>query len=105
MEDIINGRLDNSGPLLKGRRLGVALITPEYKAGFIEGHQLRDLSRTGQDWVPHYVVIMKEAALDFVFPDPAPHQENVPSNIWRFGTLYGGSVITISTHSLFNRRW
>jgi hypothetical protein len=65
MEDIINGRLDNSGPLLEGRRLGVVLITPEYKAGFIEGHQLRDLFRTGQDWVPHYVVIMKEAALDF----------------------------------------
>ena len=65
MEDIINGRLDNSGPLLEGRRLGVALITPEHKAGFIEGHQLRDLFRTGQDWVPHYVVIMKEAVLDF----------------------------------------
>jgi hypothetical protein len=65
MEDIINGRLDNSGPLLEDRRLGVALITPEYKAGLIEGHQLRDLFRAGRTWVPHYVVIMKEAALDF----------------------------------------
>jgi hypothetical protein len=65
MEDIINGRLDNSGSLSEGRRLGVALITPEHKAGFLEGRQLHALFRTSQDWVPHYVLIMKEAALDF----------------------------------------
>jgi hypothetical protein len=65
MEDIVNGRLDNSGSLSEGRRLGVALITPEHKAGFLEGRQLHDLFRTSQNWVPHYVLIMKEAALDF----------------------------------------
>jgi hypothetical protein len=65
MEDIVNGRLDNLGPLSEGRRLGVALITPECKAGFIEGGQFRDLFRTGQGWIPHYVVIMKKATLDF----------------------------------------
>jgi len=43
MEDIVNGRLDDSGPLREGRRLGLRLITPEYKAGFIEGAQLLDL--------------------------------------------------------------
>ena len=41
MEDILNGRLDDSGPLRDdGQRLGLRLITPEHKAGFIKGPQL-----------------------------------------------------------------
>ena len=41
MEDILNGRLDDSGPLRDdGPRLGLRLITPEHKAGFIKGPQL-----------------------------------------------------------------
>jgi hypothetical protein len=36
-EDIINGHLDNSGPLWDGRRLGVACITSENKAGLRRG--------------------------------------------------------------------
>ena len=40
MEDILNGRLDDSGPLVDGRRLGLRLITPENRAAFIEGPQL-----------------------------------------------------------------
>ena len=44
IEDILNGRLDDSGPLRDdGQRLGLRLITPENRAGFIEGRQLLDL--------------------------------------------------------------
>src|SRR5271169_1188283 len=47
MEDAVNGRLDNSGPFREGQRSGLMIITPENKAGFIEGHQLRDLVPVG----------------------------------------------------------
>ncbi len=40
MEDIINGRLDQAGPFREDQRSGLRLITPENKAGFVEGHQL-----------------------------------------------------------------
>ena len=76
-EDILNGRLDNSGPLRDdGQRFGLRLVTPEYKAGFIEGHQLLDLIRTDQFWALHYVVVMKEAALDFA------QRHQLPSPSW-----------------------
>jgi hypothetical protein len=64
-EDIINGHLDNSGPLWDGRRLGVAYITPENKAGFAEGKFFLDLARADPGRFLHYVLIMKEAVLDF----------------------------------------
>jgi len=76
-EDILNGRLDNSGPLRDdGQRFGLRLVTPEYKAGFIEGHQLLDLIRTDQFWALHYVVVMREAALDFAL------RHQLPSPSW-----------------------
>jgi hypothetical protein len=59
MVDILNGRLDDSGPLADGRRLGFRLITPEYKAAFIEGPQLHDLIRTKEGRLLHYVVVMR----------------------------------------------
>lgn len=64
-EGIINGRVDDSGPLRNGARLGQRCITPENRAGFIEGRQLLDPIRDGHDWVLHRVMIMKEAVLDF----------------------------------------
>jgi hypothetical protein len=65
-EDIVNDRLDDSGPLHNGRRLGVRLITPEGKAGFIEGRQLVDIFINDQSaWILDRVVVMKEAVLDF----------------------------------------
>ena len=74
-EDIINGHLDNSGPLWDGRRLGVACITPENKAGFAEGKFFLDLARADPGRFLHYVLIMKEAVLDFArrhrFPPPS----------------------------------
>src|SRR6516162_9970674 len=65
MEDIINGRLDDSGPLVDGGRLGLRLITPESRAAFIEGPELLELIGTKEAWLLHRVVIRKEAVLDF----------------------------------------
>jgi hypothetical protein len=66
VEDIVNGRLDNSGPPRdNGQRLGLRLITPENKAGLVEGRELLDPLRGGEAYVLHRVVVMKEAALDF----------------------------------------
>ena len=76
MEDIVNGRLDNSGPFVDGRRLGLRGVTPENKAAFIEGPQLLDLIRTKEPWLLHYVVVMKEAVLDFA------QQHQLPSPSW-----------------------
>jgi ParB-like nuclease domain len=63
--DAINGCLDDTGPLRDGRRLGLRLITPDYKAAFIAGHELNDLMRTDRGRVRHNVVVLKEAVLDF----------------------------------------
>jgi hypothetical protein len=65
LEDILNGRLDNSGPLVDGRRLGLRGITPENKAAFIEGPQLLNLIRADKTFVLHNIVVMKAAALEF----------------------------------------
>ena len=76
MEDILNGRLDDSGPLRDdGQRLGLRLITPENRAGFIEGRQLLDLIHADQAWALHNVLVMKEAVLDFA----QRHQLPLPS--------------------------
>jgi hypothetical protein len=76
LEDILNGRLDNSGaPQDDGQRLGLGLITPEYKAVLIKGSQLRELIQTDRSWVLHYVVVLKEAVLDFA----RRHQQSSPS--------------------------
>jgi hypothetical protein len=76
MEDILNARLDASGPLLDGQRLGLRLITPENRAAFIEGPQLHDLVRTKEAWILHRVVVMKEAVLDFA------QRHQLPSPSW-----------------------
>ena len=76
MEDIINGRLDDSGPLVDGGRLGLRLITPESRAAFIEGPPLLDLVRTKQAWLLHRIVVMKEAVLDFA------QRHQLPSPSW-----------------------
>ena len=65
MEDIVNGRLDDSGPLWEGRRNGVAIITPENKAGFIEGGTLVDLFRADPAAVLDRIIVMKEAVIEF----------------------------------------
>jgi hypothetical protein len=67
LEDIVNGRLDEAGPLRDGRRLGLRLITPENRAGYLEGHQAHKLLTSVGAFpsVLHRLVVMKEAALDF----------------------------------------
>jgi hypothetical protein len=80
LEDIINGRLDDSGPPRdNGQRLGLRLITPEYKPGFIEGPQLLECIQNDPSRVLHNVVIMKEAVLDFAKRRELAH-------------LHGGSI-------------
>jgi hypothetical protein len=79
LEDIINNRLDDVGPLAEGRRLGLRVITPEGRAGFLEGHQVRDLVPAGDalTFFLHRIVVMKEAALDF-----ARRHELPPPSWW-----------------------
>jgi len=76
--DIVNGRLDNSGPLREGRRLALRIITDDNKAGFIEGHQLIEPIRHDQDSALHRIAIMKEAVLDF-----AQRYQLPPPTWWR----------------------
>jgi hypothetical protein len=66
LEDILNGRLDDSGPSRDdGQRLGVRLTTLEYRAGFIKGSRLLELIQTDRFRALHNVVVTKEAVLDF----------------------------------------
>ena len=76
MEDILNGRLDDSGPLVDGRRLGLRLITSESRAAFIEGPELLDRIRTKEARLLHRIVIRKEAVLDFA------QRHQLPSPSW-----------------------
>jgi Bacterial regulatory proteins, gntR family len=79
LEDIVNNRLDDVGPLAEGRRLGLRVVTPEARAGFLEGHQVRDLVSAGGEltFFLHRIVVMKEAALDF-----ARRHELPPPSWW-----------------------
>jgi len=63
-EDILNGRLDNSGPPRNGCRLGLRWIGPDNKPRFIEGRELLEAFRAGPR-VLDYVIVMKEAVLNF----------------------------------------
>jgi len=64
-EDIVHGRLDDSGPLREGRRFGLRLVTPENRAAFIEGPQLLGLINADWDRALHHILVMKEAVFDF----------------------------------------
>ena len=79
LEDIVNKRLDDAGPLAEGRRLGLRLITPDGRASFLEGHQVRDLILPGgaSSFLLNRIVLMKEAALDF-----ARRHELPPPSWW-----------------------
>jgi len=71
IEDIMNGRLDDAGPLADGRRLGLRIITPENRAGYLEGQQAGELLTLAKgsaevfSFVSHRLVLMKEAVFDF----------------------------------------
>lgn len=76
LEEILNGRFDDSGPPREGRRLGLRLITGEWSAGFIEGRQLLDPIRSQYPWVLTRVALTKEAVLDFA------QRHQLPSPSW-----------------------
>jgi hypothetical protein len=75
-EDILNSRLDNSGPLRNGRRLGLRCIGPDNKSHFVEGPQLLEYFESGP-WVLDHVIAAKEAVLDF-----AKRRELPPPSWW-----------------------
>ena len=87
MEDVVNGRLDNLGPFREDQRSGLRVITPENKAGFIEGHRLRDLVPVGPANRRHldHVVVMREAVLDFAkrrqLPPPSWWSADIPTTV------------------------
>jgi hypothetical protein len=87
LQDIINGRLDNSGPPREAQRSGLRLITEEGAAGLIEGGQLRDPVLNDYPWVLTRVVIMKEPVLDFA----QRHELPLPS--WWVDTAGKPSVV------------
>ena len=99
LQDVVNGHLDDSGPLWEGRRSGVGCITPDYKVGLIEGRHLLELatSELTKNWVLHYVVVMKEAVLDF-----ASRQEIPPPSWWtnRTSVSTDAGVTTKGAHSI-----
>jgi hypothetical protein len=99
LQDIVNGHLDDSGPFWNGRRSGVGFITANYKVGFIEGRYFLGLatSELTKNWVLHYVVVMKEAVLDF-----ACRHEIPPPSWWTDGTSVStdAGVATKGTHSI-----
>jgi len=70
IEDIINDRLDDAGPLEGGRRLGLLLITPENRAGYLDGQQARELlmpagTPAAFSFVSNRLLVLKVAVLDF----------------------------------------
>lgn len=76
LQDIVNGRFDNSGPSREGQRSGLRLITDEGESGFIERRQLLDPIVSDYPWVLTRVALMKEAVLDFA------QQHELPFPSW-----------------------
>ena len=78
LEDIVNKRLDDAGPLVEGRRLGLRIITPDHRAGFLDGDQARDLLFPSgvSTFLLDRIVVLKEAALDFA------HRHALPPPSW-----------------------
>jgi len=74
IEDIVNGRFDNSGPLREGQGSGLRLIAPDYKARFVTSNDLRPLVPL-DPWL-HHIVMMKDAVLDFA------RRRRVPPPSW-----------------------
>jgi hypothetical protein len=105
VEDIINGRFDNSGPFCEGQRLGLRLITPDCRAGFLVGNDVRDLIRFGiEPWLLHRIVVMKEAILDFARRRqlPPPSWWDTPVGATADGLSVSADTTPISVATLQN---
>jgi hypothetical protein len=110
LTDIVNGRLDDSGPLREDQRSGLRLITRENKAGIIEGDYVRNLLNisTPISKISHHVLVMKEAVLDFAsrhaLPPPSwwSDDTSVPTDAGeatKATRSIGASAIPAPTHS------
>jgi hypothetical protein len=80
LEDAVNERLDDVGPLVEHQRLGLRIITPDFRAGFLKGEALLNALKSGADLasLQHLIVIMKEAVLAFAQRHALP-----PPSWWR----------------------
>jgi hypothetical protein len=79
IEDILNGRLDDAGPLRDGRRLGLRWIIQDSPPGFLQADQAKVLMGVWGNG-PHFwnhILVMKEAALDFAC------RRQLPRPSWR----------------------
>jgi hypothetical protein len=78
LEDIIKGRLDDTGPPVDGRQFGIRLITSENRSGFLEGRQVLELTVDGglPAEICHRIVLLKPAVLDFA------RRRNLPLPSW-----------------------
>jgi Bacterial regulatory proteins, gntR family len=99
LEDIINGRLDDTGPLRKmnGRSLGVRLEFGGVPS-FVEGHEIRPLVCCPIPAISlHRILIMKEAVLDF-----AKRHQLPPPSWWadRASLSADTGVTTKDAHSV-----
>jgi hypothetical protein len=90
LEDIVNMRLDDTGPLVDGRRLGLRFVTPEGRAGFLDGGQVKDLILPGGVWTYHLdrIIVLKEAVLDFA------RRHELPRPSWWNDHLRSDDVIS-----------
>jgi hypothetical protein len=95
--DILNGRLDDSGPFRKDQCSGLRLITPDNRAGIIKGSDVHSLLRSlPVSWAIHHILVTKEAVLDF-----ATRRQIPPPSWWTDSTsvLPDAGVTTKDTQS------
>ncbi len=87
-EDVINGLLDDSGPLINGSRLGLRFIDSSGRGGYVNGRLLFGKMHLPFRGMGQRILVAKEAVLDFArrhgVPPPsswsdASRGENHPS--------------------------
>ena len=94
LEDIVNKRLDDAGPLAEGRRLGLRIITPDHRAGFLDGDQARDLLLPGGAWTLHLTISrtdmrchLRHGGAMLLLPQPSPQTVCRPIPLFKYQAL------------------
>jgi hypothetical protein len=79
VQDMVNCRFDNTGPLCDGGRLGLRIILPDCTVGFLEGDAIKGVMGAGgiEPYLLDRIVVTKEAVLDF-----ASRRELPPPSWW-----------------------
>jgi hypothetical protein len=95
-EDIVNGLLDHDGPLINGRRYGVAIIGRSRTANYVPGAALgpmlanEGMTSSPLTHTPHLILISKMAVLNFarrhVLPAPSWWSDNQDRDLRRADT-------------------